>query len=37
MTENEASFREVALAMILWDFNVLDEDTLNKYEVELSG
>jgi hypothetical protein len=37
VTENEANFREVALGMLLWYTNVLDDESLNKYEIELAG
>lgn len=37
MTDNEANFREVALAMLLWDFNVMDEDSLAKYQTQVAA
>ena len=37
VTDNEISFKEIALAMLLWKMDVLDEETLNNYTAELSG
>lgn len=37
VTDNEISFKEIALAMLLWKMDVLDEETLNNYAIELSG
>lgn len=37
VTDDYCNYREVALAMLLWNIKILDEDSINEYQKNLAG
>ena len=37
VTDDYCSYKEVALAMLLWNTKIIDEDTIGEYQKELAG